>query len=124
MNSLDKSTATPSVTPMPVTPMDRLKVLINSSTPIVVMETIEELRAVRMVRIACTDLNLATFEWTVAGCLACLCCNSSDIQFENALPPGGYEATRRNEYEQNSKAIYNSQESAQMLGNLEAVSIG
>src|ERR1700677_3331164 len=123
MNSLDKSTATPSVTPMPVTPMDRLKVLINSSTPIVVMETIEELRAVRMVRIACTDLNLATFEWTIASGLARSGTNSSDIQFENALPPGGYETTRRNESEQNSKAIYNSQDPAQMLGNLEAVSI-
>jgi hypothetical protein len=40
----------------PASPLDRLKVLINSSTPIVVMETIEELRAVRMVRMACTDL--------------------------------------------------------------------
>ena len=34
--------------------LERLKVLIDSSTPIVVMETIEEVRAVRMVRIACS----------------------------------------------------------------------
>ena len=42
-------------------PMDRLKVLINSSTPIVVIETVEELFAVRMVRVGLSsDLNLAT----------------------------------------------------------------
>lgn len=46
--------------------LDRLKVLINSSTPIVVMETSEEMRAVNMVRGACTELNMATFEWTIA----------------------------------------------------------
>jgi len=46
--------------------LDRLKVLINSSTPIVVMETSEEMRAVNMVRAACTELNMATFEWSIA----------------------------------------------------------
>jgi SpoVK/Ycf46/Vps4 family AAA+-type ATPase len=38
--------------------LDRLKVLINSSTPIVVMETSEEMRAVSLVRTACTELNM------------------------------------------------------------------
>lgn len=46
--------------------LDRLKVLINSSTPIVVMETSEEMRAVNMVRAACSELNMATFEWSIA----------------------------------------------------------
>jgi len=46
--------------------LDRLKVLINSSTPIVVMETSEEMRAVNIVRAACSDLNMATFEWSIA----------------------------------------------------------
>lgn len=46
--------------------LDRLKVLINSSTPIVVMETSEEMHAVNMVRAACTELNMATFEWSIA----------------------------------------------------------
>jgi len=107
--------------------LDRLKVLINSSTPIVVMETVEELRAVRMVRVACNELNLATFEWTIASGLARSGTNSPDPhfdeRFEDALPPGGYDPARRTESEQNSKAIYHSQEPAQMLGNLEAVSI-
>jgi len=48
------------------TGLDRLKVLINSSTPIIVMETAEEMRAVSVVRAACTELNMSTFEWTIA----------------------------------------------------------
>ena|SRR5438552_14391967 len=50
--------------------LDRLKVLMDSSTPIVVMETVEETRAVRMARAACSALNLAAFEWTIASGLA------------------------------------------------------
>jgi hypothetical protein len=46
--------------------LNRLKVLINSSTPIVVMETSEEMRAVNLVRTACSELNMATFEWSIA----------------------------------------------------------
>ena len=46
--------------------LDRLKVLINSSTPIIVMETSEEMHAVNMVRAACAALNMATFEWSIA----------------------------------------------------------
>ena len=46
--------------------LDRLKVLINSSTPIVVMETSEEMHAVNLVRAACSELNMATFEWSIA----------------------------------------------------------
>src|SRR5436305_5010207 len=46
--------------------LDRLKILINSSTPIVVMETSEEVRAVSVVRAACSQLNMATFEWSIA----------------------------------------------------------
>jgi SpoVK/Ycf46/Vps4 family AAA+-type ATPase len=46
--------------------LERLKVLINSSTPIIVMETSEEMRAVSLVRAACSELNMATFEWTIA----------------------------------------------------------
>lgn len=109
--------------PKNLSPIDRLKILINSSTPIVVMETVEELRAVRMVRAACADLSLATFEWTIASGLARSGTNSPELQFEDTLPPGGYDPARRTDSEQNSKAIYHSQEPDQMLGNLEAVSI-
>jgi ATP-dependent 26S proteasome regulatory subunit len=46
--------------------LNRLKVLINSSTPIVVMETSEETLAVDLIRTACGELNIATFEWSIA----------------------------------------------------------
>jgi len=46
--------------------LDRLKVLINSSTPIVVIETSEETLAVELVRSACSELKMATFEWSIA----------------------------------------------------------
>ena len=102
--------------------LERLKVLLNSSTPIVVIETVEEMRAVRMVRAACSDLNLATFEWSIASGLARSGSSSTDPQFED-VQPGGYDSGRHNEAVQNSKAIYNSQDPSQMLANLEAIAI-
>jgi ATP-dependent 26S proteasome regulatory subunit len=106
----------------PQSPIDRLKVLLNSSTPIVVMETVEEVRAVRMVRLACNDLNLATFEWTIASGLVRSGTNSPEPQFEDASP-AGRDAARRIDSQHNLKALYNSQDPAQMLGNLGAVSV-
>jgi len=46
--------------------LDRLRVLINSSTPIIVMETSEEMHAIGLVRAACAELKMATFEWSIA----------------------------------------------------------
>ncbi len=46
--------------------LERLKILINSSTPIVVMETVEEMRAVGLARAASAELNMAVFEWSIA----------------------------------------------------------
>ena len=43
-----------------------MKILINSSTPIVIMETVEEMRALALVRAACSELNMEVFEWTIA----------------------------------------------------------
>lgn len=101
---------------------ERLKVLIDSSTPIVVMETVEEVRAVRMVRAACAALNLATFEWTIASGLARSGAVAGDGDLEGGvLPPGGYVGHTADA--DNAKALYNSREPAQMLANLEAISI-
>ena len=77
--------------------LERLKVLINSSTPIVVMETVEEVRAVRMARLACSELNLATFEWTIASGLARSGTMTHYLQFEDTLPPAGYAPAHRND---------------------------
>jgi AAA+ superfamily predicted ATPase len=61
MSSLENPEQSP-----PQSSLDRLKVLINSSTPIIVMETVEEVRALSLIRLACSQLNLAVFEWTIA----------------------------------------------------------
>ncbi|HVP44090.1 MAG TPA: AAA family ATPase [Terriglobales bacterium] len=47
-------------------PGDRLKVLINSSTPIVAVETVEEARVLALVRQTCAELSLPLFEWSIA----------------------------------------------------------
>jgi len=105
--------------------LQRLKVLIDSSTAIVVMETVEETRAVRMVRAACSALNLAVFEWSIASGL--MRCGSS----VGEVVSGGYDFADPNtpenagmdSIEQNVKALYNSREPAQMLANLEGISV-
>src|SRR5215471_13645299 len=100
---------------------DRLKILIDSSTPIVVMETAEEMRAVRLVREAAAPLNLAVFEWSVASGLvrsgAEAAAAAADVRF-----PG---AARANLHAGNEAAggIYNSREPAQALGTLEAMTL-
>ena len=47
-------------------PLERLRILINSSTPIVIMETVEEMRALNMVCSASAEANLPVFEWSIA----------------------------------------------------------
>ena|SRR2546430_12231486 len=78
-------------------PLDRLKVLINSSTPIVVMETVEEMCAMSLVRTACSQLTLPVYEWTIAdGLVRC----GSDAAVSQpgmtrgAISQGNHEADR------------------------------
>ena len=105
--------------------LQRLKVLIDSSTPIVAIETVEEMRAVRMVRAACAALNLAAFEWSIASGL--MRCGST----VGEVVAGGYDFvdhdaaghTGSESIGENAKALYNSREPAQMLANLEGISV-
>ena len=104
--------------------LERLKVLIDSSTPIVVLETVEEARTVRMVRHACSALNLAAFEWTVATGLVRSGGNpSAPVIDPGAFPAGGYRAGEVNDLAENAKALYDSREPAKMLANLEGITI-
>jgi SpoVK/Ycf46/Vps4 family AAA+-type ATPase len=100
--------------------LETLKVLIDSSAPIVVMETVEEVRAVRLVRAACSSLNLATFEWSIATGLA-RCGNEANEPIVEARFPAsgtGHDAT-----DLSAQAIYNTREPAQVLGVLEGISV-
>jgi SpoVK/Ycf46/Vps4 family AAA+-type ATPase len=102
--------------------LERLKVLIDSSTPIVVIETVEEVRAVRMVRAACSSLNLAAFEWTVASGLVRSGSGSLESRLEMQIP-GGHRAGTVDEIAESAKALYDSREPAKMLANLEGITI-
>lgn len=77
--------------------LNRLKVLINSSTPIVVMETSEEMLAVNLVQAACAELNMATFEWSIADGLQRSASSSGPKPSEAAAAGSGQSSpwTRR-----------------------------
>ena len=100
---------------------DRLKILIDSSTPIVVMETVEEMRAVRMVREASSSLRLATFEWSIASGL--VRCGAEAAPVAESKFPGAARASLQSTADLSAPAIYHSQEPAQALSNLEAISV-
>ena len=104
-------------------PLARLKVLLESSTPIVVIESVEEVRAVRLVRAACVALNLAAYEWTIASGLVRCGSDVGEIIPEVRGSSSAYSATAVQEALINTKAIYNSQDPAQMLANLEGISL-
>ena len=106
------------------TSSERLKILINSSTPIVVMETVEEMRALGLVRNACADLNMAVFEWSIADGLV-----RSGTQTP-ALPGADLQAriNARHTVESTSgesgkAAIYNSFDPVQALASMESLTL-
>jgi SpoVK/Ycf46/Vps4 family AAA+-type ATPase len=113
--------------------LERLKILLSSSTPIVVMETVEEMRAVRLVRAACSALNLATFEWSIASGLVRCGSDVGELVPDAGFSAGGpYHADAGHAgpghagagYDQSgAQALYNSREPAQALSNLEAMSV-
>jgi len=130
----------------PQSPIDRLKVLLNSSTPIVVIETVEEMRAVSLVRMACSELSLAVFEWTIADGLIRSGNGAAAPQpvphpsaqprpdyRSGALPRGNSEADRLARAVLSSvgsdagaaprSAIYNTTDPVQALANLETMTI-
>src|SRR5581483_4391871 len=94
--------------------LERLKVLINSSTPIVVMETVEEVRAVEAVRRSCAELNMAVFEWSIADGL---------VRSGSGTPvvPGASLQMRLNAARH--AAIYNTTDPVQALANMESMTI-
>jgi len=104
--------------------LERLKVLIGSSTPIVVMETVEEMRAIRLVRAACSALNLATFEWSIASGLMRCGSDVGEVLADGFSLAGDFQGSHAaSDPAENAKALYNSREPAQMLGNLEGITL-
>src|SRR5882724_9212420 len=110
---------------------DRLRVLLDSSTPIVVMETVEESRAVRLVRLACQGLNLASFEWTIASGLVrsgmasgmASGLSGGDFGIEHGLPPGGYTQDAYAAAQAQGNMIYDTRDPAKVLGHMEGLTV-
>ena len=108
-----------------MTALERLKVLINSSTPIIVMETVEEVRAMTLVSAACSELNMALFEWTVADGLTRSGSKTpaapvADLQTRinaarHAADPSVPDSSKT--------AIYNTADPVQALANLESMTL-
>jgi AAA+ superfamily predicted ATPase len=98
-------------------PLDRLKILINSSTPIVVMETVEELRALSLVHSACSDLSLALFEWTVADGLVRSGISAATLPLSPSRPSLSDAAASPR------TAMYNTLDPVQALANLETMTL-
>jgi hypothetical protein len=51
-------------------PKTRLKIIIDSNTPVILIETVEERRALRLVREAAAEIQIPVFEWSIADGLA------------------------------------------------------
>ncbi len=110
----------------PATPLDRLKILINSSTPIVVMETVEEVCAMSLVRTACSQLSLPVYEWTIADGL--VRCGTDFAVAAPVLAAAGYGAgvaqkTTVGNAATHNPAMYNTADPVQALANLETMTI-
>jgi ATP-dependent 26S proteasome regulatory subunit len=112
--------------------LERLKILINSSTPIVVMETVEEVRAVAFVRSACAELGLPTFEWTIADGLVRSGSNAAvglpgaaaSLPLAQSGPSlAARDAALNRDSEPNAPAIYNTREPVQALATLESMTL-
>ncbi|MEO5936586.1 MAG: AAA family ATPase [Terriglobales bacterium] len=138
--------------PAKTDPLQRLRVIIDSSTPVVIIETVEELRALRIVKQAAADLNLPVFEWSIADGLARSGATSgTDSGGPPPLPgAGGREATEtdrklaavnasliqanlpplslvtgKDQFADNAAPppVYNTKEAAQVLQHLELVNL-
>jgi ATP-dependent 26S proteasome regulatory subunit len=101
-------------------PIDRLKILINSSTPIVVMETVEELRALSLVHNACSDLSLALFEWTIADGLVR---SGSSAATPHLSQSRSQLASASDAAASPRTAMYNTLDPVQALANLETMTL-
>jgi SpoVK/Ycf46/Vps4 family AAA+-type ATPase len=121
-----------------VDPLNRLKILISSSTPVVVIETVEETRAVRLIRAAADELQLPVFEWSIADGLTRaggVPVNSAPL-ISRVEPPSHPQGTVYGQGEderlrdsvmsgltREQPGIYNTKEPAQVLAHLTSMTI-
>ena len=105
--------------------LQRLKVLINSSTPIVVMETVEEMRVLDLVRSACVELQMAMFEWSIADGLTRSGSNtpvSGAIDLQARINAARHGAGSE-PIESRQAAMYNTLDPVQALANMQTMTL-
>src|SRR5216684_4153896 len=123
MNSFERPIQNPLPSP-PQSPLDRLKVLINSSTPIVVMETVEEVCAMSLVRTACSELSLPVFEWSIAdGLVRCGSGVAAPVLSAVGSDAGLIPKTAMGNASMHNTAMYNTADPVQALANLGTMTI-
>ncbi len=79
------------------------------------METVEEMRAVSLVRLACSELNMAVFEWTIADGL--VRSGGGTVAPATNFPASYGEAAAP------KAAIYNTTDPVQALANMETMTV-
>ncbi|MBV9180672.1 MAG: AAA family ATPase [Acidobacteria bacterium] len=98
--------------------IEHLKILIDSSTPIVVLETVEEMHAMRVIRQAASLLKLPIFEWTIASGLARAGSDSLLASPARSVSTGDPHGMPKAD----ASSMYNSREPIQALSTLESIS--
>lgn len=98
-------------------PKELLKVIIDSNTPMVLIETAEEIRAIDIIREAAGDLNMPVFEWSIADGL------QRSGGTAETLPAPVILGKEQYREENIPQPIYNTREAADMLAHLETLTV-
>jgi SpoVK/Ycf46/Vps4 family AAA+-type ATPase len=101
-------------------PKELLKVIIDSNTPMVLIETAEEIRALEIIREAAGELNIPVFEWSIAD----------GLQRSGGTREGTWSAPvpvtlGKDQYRDENipQPIYNTREAAEMLAHLQTLRV-
>ena len=82
------------------------------------METVKEVRAVSLVRAACSELSMAVFEWTIADGFV-----RSNGSMAAATMAASSSSSMRGEALVPKTAVYNTTDPVQALANMESMSL-
>lgn len=105
--------------PTVTSPKDLLKIIFDSNTSMVLIETTEELRALQVIREAASELTLPVFEWSVADGL-----QRSTASGPAHVPPIPVILGKEQFRDENiPQPIYNTREAAEMLAHLQTLTV-
>jgi len=102
-------------------PKELLKVIIDSNTPMVLIETAEEIRALEIIREAAGELNMPVFEWSIADGLQRS--GNDGVQPPPQAPVPVILGKEQYRDENVPQPIYNTREAAEMLAHLQTLTV-